>query len=165
MATQGFAIIRTGKKQESMAKSDLPSSNRLLKASPLWERAPARDKKGQPYSDFIMLIPSFKNDLETVRQAKRLILHRLLQEYQHVIVYVDLNEKLGLLWISIKPVPGVIRVISHRIQQELTDARIISGDAALEENHKGKTWPRLVQWVKETIPGRLLLSERKKNDK
>src|SRR3569832_1902890 len=74
---------------------------------PLWQVAPTRDLAGKRLTDFMMLIPR-------LRSRPRVELARASREIQAVlslhqdVVFADLNLKLNLLWVSLRPRPGSI---------------------------------------------------------
>ena len=97
-------------------------------SSPLWSRAPARDEQGKPYSDFMMLIPGLKQQNDAGIESCLLNIRNSLQPFENVVVYVDLNIKLSLLWISHKPVPGITKPLVLAIQREIPQAKLITAD-------------------------------------
>ncbi len=100
----------------------------LHSASPLWTRAPRRDDQGRAYGDFMLLIPGLKQQSAAGKQACLIEVQRCLKPYDDSIVYVDLNIKLSLLWVSHKPQPGIAATLIRTIQQALPHARVIAAD-------------------------------------
>ena len=100
----------------------------FIASSPLWSRVPARDEDGKPYSDFMMLIPGLKKANEATVEGYLLKIRDSLLTFESVVVYVDLNIRLNLLWISIKPVPGITRHMVEAIQRNIPHARVVAGD-------------------------------------
>jgi len=96
--------------------------------SPLWSRAPARDENGKPYSDFMMLIPGLKQQTEAGVESCLVKIRESLSEFENVVVYVDLNIKLSLLWVSHKPIPGITKPLVMAIQREIPQAKVVAGD-------------------------------------
>ena len=94
---------------------------------PLYERAPTLDEKGKPYADFMLLIPGLNKVSTPELKAKMASLQAVLVNYSEV-VFADLNMRLNLLWVSIKPKAGLIQVITVEIQQHLPEAKLVSGD-------------------------------------
>lgn len=111
-----------------MDDSSSPRCSPYVEVSPLWSRAPARDHQGKPYSDFLMLIPGLKKENDAGIESCLLKIRESLAAYENVVVYVDLNIKLGLLWVSIKPVPGITRQLVHAIQQRIPHAKVVASD-------------------------------------
>ena len=91
---------------------------------PLYQRAPARDDDGRPLCDFMVLIPGLR---ERPRHEFGEALGRLqavLANYTEV-VFVDLNVPLNLLWVSVRPRPGVILELFGAVRQQLPEARLV----------------------------------------
>jgi hypothetical protein len=125
-----------------MTKTRAPSTTPFVVSSPLWSRAPARDADGKAYFDFMMLIPGLKKESEAGQQSCTVKIKNSLKEFENVVVYVDLNIKLNLLWVSIKPVPEVSRLIMQAIQREIPHARVVAADFNPEtpENPRSQGW-------------------------
>ena len=100
----------------------------LQSACPLWMRAPQRDEKGRAYSDFMLLIPGLKQQSGAEKQACQIAIQQCLKPFADVVVYIDLNIKLSLLWVSHKPLPGITTTLVQTIQQALPQARVIAAD-------------------------------------
>jgi len=100
----------------------------LHSASPLWTRAPKRDEQGIAYSDFMLLIPGLKQQSAAGKQACLTGVQQCLKPFDDIVVYVDLNIKLSLLWVSHKPLPGIAATLVQAIQQALPEARVIAAD-------------------------------------
>ncbi|MBT3205934.1 MAG: hypothetical protein HOM14_08255 [Gammaproteobacteria bacterium] len=126
-----------------MKKPRAPSCTPYVVASPLWSRAPARDEHGKPYSDFMVLIPGLKQQSEAGIESCLVKVRDCLQPFENVVVYVDLNIKLSLLWISHKPVPGITKPIVEAILKALPNAKVVGGDFNPEkqtENQQSSNW-------------------------
>lgn len=111
-----------------MARYRPPTTTPYIVSSPLWSRAPSRDEHGKPYFDFMMLIPGLKQEDGVKLESYQVKIKNCLKNFEHVVVYVDLNIKLNLLWVSIKPVPEVSKHIMQAIQHEIPHARVVAGD-------------------------------------
>lgn len=94
---------------------------------PLYDRVPTLDENGKPYADFMMLIPGLNKVSTTELKQKMAGLQAVLVNYSEV-VFVDLNMRLNLLWISFTPRVGLIERIVVEIQQCVPEAKLISGD-------------------------------------
>lgn len=111
-----------------MSEKRPPSTQAFEAASPLWSRAPSRDESGRPYIDFMMLIPGLKKaDAATVEGYLQKI-REALKEYGDTVVYLDLNIKLSLLWVSAKPLPGITKTLVQAILQKIPHAKVVAGD-------------------------------------
>lgn len=91
---------------------------------PLYERVPTRDEFGQRLSDFMMLFPGLRE-----RPAHQLAdtlgrIQAVLGQYAEV-VFADLNVRLNLLWVSVRPKPGVILEISGAIKFYVPEALLV----------------------------------------
>jgi hypothetical protein len=95
-------------------------------SEPLRCRAPSHDENGRLLSDFMVLVPGLK------RKPRRLIdrtineIHLALTHYRDVVVFAEFNLKLNLLWVSIRPVPGIRFEITGAIQERVPEARLVS---------------------------------------
>jgi len=94
---------------------------------PLYDRAPTLDENGKPYADFMMLIPRLNKVDTPVLKQKIAGLQAVLLNYSEV-VFVDINMRLNLLWVSFTPRVGLIEQIVLDIQQRVPEAKLISGD-------------------------------------
>lgn len=94
---------------------------------PLYDRAPTLDEDGKPYADFMMLIPGLNKVSSTELKQKMAALQAVLIAYSEV-VFVDLNMRLNLLWVSFTPKLGLIEQMAVDIQRSVPEAKLISGD-------------------------------------
>lgn len=91
---------------------------------PLWQIAPTRDSAGVRLTDFMMLIPRLRTraPLEIERASRDiqavLALHR-------DVVFADLNLKLNLLWVSLRPRPGAISELVAAIRLRVPEAVLV----------------------------------------
>ena len=116
-----------------MSKEIRLSQNTLPKAGtkvspgvPLHEIAPTRGEDGKPLSDFMMIIPKLKHQSEDYIQETLNKLDNVLNYYKEKIVFVDLNMKINVLWVTIKPVPGLILEISAAIKTQVPEALLVA---------------------------------------
>lgn len=98
----------------------------MMSAEPLWKRVPTRDSNGQLLSDFMMLIPGLKK-----RPRQEILdviegLNLVLSSYRHAVVYADLNLRLNVFWVSIKPIPGMTLELATAINQTIPEARLVA---------------------------------------
>jgi hypothetical protein len=75
----------------------------------------------------MLLIPRLNKASTPELKEKMAGLQSVLVSHPEV-VFADLNLRLNLLWVSIKPKPGLIQHISVEIQQRVPEAKLISGD-------------------------------------
>lgn len=110
--------------------------NNTLPGQPLWKRVPTRDTEGKALSDFMMLIPGLKKADTRRQQEIYHLLNRVFSNYGKAVVYVDLNIKLDLLWVSIKPIPGICIEMAQVIRHVIPEALLIAGDNDVLHRHR-----------------------------
>lgn len=95
-------------------------------AEPLWKRVPTRGEDGRPLSDFMMLIPGLSRQpverLEHVLQA----INEVLIAYRDVVVFADMNLRLNVLWLSVRPVPGICLELPIALKLRVPEAKLIA---------------------------------------
>lgn len=109
-----------------MAHNDMTSRPALLPAEPLYTRVPTRDDSGQYLSDFMMIIPGLRKKPSTLRQEVIARIEHVLQLYRKVVVFADLNLKINVLWVSVKPVPGICLELPAVIKFHVPEALLVS---------------------------------------
>lgn len=99
----------------------------LLDANePLSKRAPAVDEHGKALSDFMMLIPGLREQPRHLIQSTLSDIHAALACFQEIVVFAELNLKLNLLWISMRPVTGMRNEIAWAVQNRVPQAKLIT---------------------------------------
>jgi hypothetical protein len=92
---------------------------------PLWQIAPTRDSNGRRLADFMMLIPRLRSrppaDIERASRDIQSVL-----ALHHDVVFADLNLKLNLLWVSLRPSPGAISELSAAIRLRVPEAVLVA---------------------------------------
>jgi hypothetical protein len=111
-----------------MSSKQPPSCHSYVAASPLWSRAPAKDENGKPCVDFMMLIPGLKHADSRTVESYMFRIRNSLSEFGPLVVYLDLNIRLSLLWVSVKSVPGISRLMVEAIIREIPHAKVVAGD-------------------------------------
>ena len=92
---------------------------------PLWQVAPTRDVAGRRLTDFMMLIPRLRSRPRAeIEQASRDI-QAVLALHQDV-VFADLNLKLNLLWVSLRPRQGAISELVAAIRLRVPEAVLVA---------------------------------------
>lgn len=92
---------------------------------PLWQVAPTRDLAGKRLTDFMMLIPRLRSRPHVeIERASREI-QAVLSLHQDV-VFADLNLKLNLLWVSLRPRPGAISELVAAIRLRVPEAVLVA---------------------------------------
>ena len=99
----------------------------LLDASqPLRKRAPAVDENGRALSDFMIIIPNLRKRPEQRIQQTMQDIHRVLAGFDDSVVFAELNLRLNLLWVSIRPITGIRDDIAQALRSVIPDARLVS---------------------------------------
>ncbi len=104
--------------------TDIRLTQALEPSEPLWKRAPTYHD-GHPVSDFMMLIPRLKRSSEHQMQQTIDAIQSVLQAYHKAVVFADLNIKLNLLWVSVKPIPGICLELPAAIQVRVPEAKLV----------------------------------------
>lgn len=98
-------------------------------ALPLWQLAPTHDSSGHLLTDFMMLIPRLRTRPPgEIERASRDI-QAILALHQDV-VFADLNLKLNLLWVSLRPRQGAIAELVAAIRLRVPEAVLVAHYAA-----------------------------------
>jgi hypothetical protein len=96
--------------------------------TPLWKIVPTHGEDGRPLIDFMMLIPGLRNrpqqDLNTVLNN----LQKALEQFSEV-VFVNLNLKINVLWVSVNCRPGIILELVTSIQRLVPEALLVAQNA------------------------------------
>lgn len=98
---------------------------------PLWKRVPTRTEDGRALSDFMMLIPGLRQSPIERQQERLRLMEQVLTAYKKVVVYADMNLRLNLLWVSVRPVRGICLELPAAIREYVPEARLISIDPEL----------------------------------
>lgn len=96
---------------------------------PLWQRAPVRDHDGRSLADFMMLIPKLRSWPERRRQRLYLDLEAVFSQFDQRVVFADLNLKLNLLWVSMRPDPGGCMPLVAAVKQRVPQAMLVASQA------------------------------------
>jgi hypothetical protein len=91
---------------------------------PLYQRAPARDEHGRALSDFMVLVPGLRERPRHEFGERLARLQAVLLSFTEV-VFVDLNVPLNLLWVSVRPRPGVILELFGALKLHLPEAKLV----------------------------------------
>jgi len=98
----------------------------LQPAEPLWQRAPARDTDGSPLSDFMMIIPGLRDQPAPRRQRTVDLIQQALAGYAPFVVFADLNLKINVLWVTVRPRPGICAELPAAIFLRVPEARLVA---------------------------------------
>ncbi len=94
-------------------------------AEPLHRRVPTRDESGRLLGDFMMLLPGLR-ELPQGQLTEALARIEYVLKQFHEVVFVDLNVKLNLLWISVRPRPGIVFDVAGALRFELPRALLVT---------------------------------------
>ncbi len=113
----------------------MPENRKLMEGvylqpgEPLWRRVPTRGTGGELLNDFMMLIPGIREWPEERRQQALVSLQQVLGEQGGKVVFADLNLKLNLLWISMRPDADGCIGLAAAIKAQLPEAVLIASRA------------------------------------
>jgi len=124
----------------SVRSDGLALSNGLHGGGPLWKRVPARDSDGRLLTDFMMLIPGLGRRSTARVQATLAELHAVFAYYGDFVVFADLNLKLNVLWISVKPAPGITLELAAAVKQRIPEAVLVAnkGEIMAAQRMRGR---------------------------
>jgi len=112
--------------------SDIKCSAPLLPAEPLYRRVPTQGRDGQRLNDLLMIIPGLK--AKPMRRQQEILqkIEQLLATYSEVIVFAELNIKLGTLWLSIPPQWGLGSELAAWIHHQIPESRLVAQHSTSE---------------------------------
>jgi hypothetical protein len=91
---------------------------------PLYQRVPARDEHGRLLGDFMVILPGLRERPKHEFAETLARLQAVLVSFSEV-VFVDLNVPLNLLWVSVRPRPGVILELFAAVKLNLPEAKLV----------------------------------------
>ena len=109
-----------------MTSTELMCGAGLEPAEPLYTRVPTRDESGQYLTDFMMIIPGLSKRSMQIRREVIGRIDRVLQLYKRTVVFADFNMKTSVLWVSVKPVPGICLELPAVIKFHIPEALLVS---------------------------------------
>lgn len=115
--------------------SGLKLTSAFLPAEPLRKRVPRRDENGRSFADFMMIIPGLKLKPEHMIQDTVAKLEAALANYRSSVVFVDLNLRLNLLWVTVRPTPGICWDVACAVQSLIPEAVLVA-NPFVPGNHK-----------------------------
>ena len=104
----------------------LKNTLELTPNTPLWQRVPTKDESGKYLGDFMMIIPGLKKASPEHRKDTINKITKTLAQYSDTVVFADLNMKMSLLWVSVKPEKGMMIEIPAAIIKSVPEAKLIS---------------------------------------
>ncbi|ROR34972.1 hypothetical protein [Inmirania thermothiophila] len=98
----------------------------LAPATPLWRRVPARDEAGRPLADFMLLIPGLGRRPPGELEAALDAIGEVLTAHGDAVVFADLNLRLNVLWVSLRPRPGLALALAAALVARVPGARLVA---------------------------------------
>ena len=108
---------------------NLPRSLDCIPADPLYKRAPREDEHGKPLSDFMMIIPKLRTKPQHLIQETISRIERVLERHSTTVVFADLNLKLNVLWVVVRPQAGICLNLPAAINNEVPEALLVAQPA------------------------------------
>lgn len=74
----------------------------------------------------MMLIPGLRRGPqgELLSIADRI--QKALDHYRHAVVFADLNPRLNVLWVTVRPIPGICLDVATAINAAVPQARLVA---------------------------------------
>jgi hypothetical protein len=110
----------------AVSGNPLQPAQEFTPAEPLWKRVPTRDTNGALLSDFMMLIPKLGQQPRAVLEEKIARLNAVLVSFQRRVVFADLNLKLNVLWVTVRPAPGICLDVATAIKMSIPEAVLVA---------------------------------------
>ena len=73
-----------------------------------------------------MLFPGLRRRSQTQQLQTLQAIAGVLQRYQAWVVFADLNLRMNLLWVSVRPRPGLTVEIPAAILEQVPEARLLA---------------------------------------
>jgi hypothetical protein len=100
-------------------------TNGATPGTPLWQLAPTRDSNGRMLTDFMMLIPRLRSrSAAEIERASRDI--QAVLALHKEVVFADLNLRLNVLWVSLRPRQGAIAELAAAIRLRVPEAVLVA---------------------------------------
>jgi len=107
-------------------RSNLPFSGAVIEpGTPLWQIVPTHGEDGRPLADFMMLIPGLRSRPQHTINATLNNIQKALEQHREV-VFVNLNLKINVLWVSVNCRPGIILELVTSIQRLVPEALLVA---------------------------------------
>ena len=111
---------------ERSKQTDLKITLKYYPAEPLWKRVPSRDEQGRPLSDFMMIVPRLSTRSPDHVQRTLREIETVLNAYQHAVIFADMNLRLNILWVTVKPIPGVCLELATAVKLCVPEALLVA---------------------------------------
>jgi hypothetical protein len=128
---QGFSSYVKGYARQEFSMSVIRLFNDPIcePGQPLWQRVPTRDADGRTLYDFMMLIHKLGRWPEARRQGVFRELHLVFNHFDDHVVFADLNLRLNLLWVSMRPHPDGCLSIAGAVKERIPEAVLVASRA------------------------------------
>jgi len=118
-------------------------SGRLEANEPLWKRVPSSDANGRALTDFMMLIPRLKTWPGHRVDSVLTTIQAVFDEFGDQVVFADLNVQLNLLWVSVRPSPGICMALPAAVKAKVPEAVLVASQfEAMVGEARRQTRPR-----------------------
>ncbi|MDJ0958265.1 MAG: hypothetical protein QNI91_15465 [Arenicellales bacterium] len=117
-------------------KTPLTRSAGMHGSQPLYSRVPTRDENGKFLADFMVLISGLRAWPSAKQTATVDKIQGVLSGYTEV-VFADLNVPLNLLWVSVKPKPGLILEVYDALKHRIPEAVLIGPYVSAHGSSRG----------------------------
>lgn len=107
------------------ASTTLSTAAESVPGLPLWQLAPTRDSAGRRLTDFMMLIPRLRSRPHDEIERASHDIQAVLALHPDV-VFADLNLRLNLLWVSLRPRQGAISELVAAIRLRVPEAVLVA---------------------------------------
>jgi len=114
---------------EKENQHSLPRMLEVGPAEPLYKRLPRKDEHGKPLTDFMMIIPKLRTWPQHMVQETIEKIEQVLESYSSIVVFADLNLKLNVLWVIVRPEPGSCWNLPMAINNEVPEALLVAHPA------------------------------------
>jgi hypothetical protein len=121
-----------------MGRRDLKPGRLIEPCEPLWKRVPTRDEAGRALSDFMVLIPRLRQASAQRIDAVCGELQQVLEYYADSVVFADLNLNLNLLWVSVRPRPGICLEMAAAVKHRVPEAMLVASQAEAYQGLRGR---------------------------
>ncbi len=111
--------------------SELIISTTLHTVVPLRHRVPVEDTDGRRLGDFMMIIPGLRSKPKHIIQKTVGEIQLVLTRFSDMVVFVELNLKLNLLWISHRHRFGIGPEIASAVRERVPEALLVGWGAGM----------------------------------
>jgi len=74
----------------------------------------------------MMLIPGLGRRPSHEVQSALATINQVLEYYRHAVVFADMNLRLNLLWVTVRPIPGICLELPAAIHHLLPEAKLVA---------------------------------------